>query len=338
MSAERGGDAEAGPQSPGGVRRGLRVALGAVGATLVLGSVAARSGSRAWPLEVFSNLPVQFVIVGVLTLAAAVALRARTSIVLALVCLALNLGPIITTLRSDQPPADPESERITFTSLNAQSGTINIQSLREHVDEEQPDVVVVLDPAPSQRVAFRDPPQDYTFFATGPRPGIQPRAMRTSIWSRIPIAGVRHPQDDAFGPSATEFTFQINGERSAFLGIGSDSPTTNARARERNRILQAAATWSRMSQDEGESVIVMGDYNATKWSPVVKLLRRQGRLHDSLNGFGIQPSWPTSNPFFLVPIDNAFLSRDLVATDRSTGPSFGSEHRSLNVTVAAAAE
>lgn len=338
MSAEHGGDTAEAPPSPHGLRRALRIALGAACALLVLGSVAARSGSRAWPMEVFSNLPVQFLLVGVLALAAAIGLRARTSIVLALVCLALNIGPIVSTLRSDQPPADPDSERLTFTSLNAQSGTINVQALREHVDEERPDVVVVLDPAPSQRVAFGDPPRDYTFFATGPRPGIRPRAMRTSIWSRIPLVGVRHPPDEAFGPSATEFTFRINGERVAFLGIGSDSPTTNARARERNRILQAAATWSRMSQDDGEHVIVMGDYNATKWSPVVKLFRRQGRLHDSLDGFGIQPSWPTSNPFFLVPIDNAFLSRDLVATARSTGPSFGSEHRSLNVTVAAAAE
>ena len=162
--------------------------------------------------------------------------------------------------------------------------------------------------------------------------------MRTVIWSRIALTNVRHPTSTAFGPSASEFNFQINGRNCAFLAIGSDSPTTARRARERNRILEAAATWSRMAQDDGEHVIVMGDYNATKWSPVVSLFRRQARLHDSLAGFGIQPSWPTTNPFFLVPIDNAFLSKSLVATARSTGPSFGSIHRSLNVTVAAAAD
>jgi endonuclease/exonuclease/phosphatase (EEP) superfamily protein YafD len=337
MSVEPGGATGEAPSSSSGVLRGFRIALGAVCAVLVLGSIAARSGSRAWPFEVFSNLPVQFVILGAFALAVAIALRARTSIVLALVCVALNVGPIISTLRSDQPPADPTSQRLRFTSLNAQNGVINVQALRAHVEEERPDVLVVLDPAPSQRLAFDDPPSEYTSYATGGRLRVETRTPRISIWSRIPLADVRHPAAVAFGPSATEFTLRINGERVAFLGIGSDSPTTNSRAQERNDILQAAATWSRMNQDDGARVIVMGDYNATKWSPVVKLFAHQGRLHDSLDGFGIQPSWPTSNPFLLVPIDNAYLSHDLVATDRSTGPSFGSLHRSLTVTVAAAA-
>ena len=103
------------------------------------------------------------------------------------------------------------------------------------------------------------------------------------------------------------------------------------------RVLDAAAQWSLIAQADRESVVVMGDFNATRWSPVVDRFRRRARLHNSLDGFGIQPSWPSRNPLLLVPIDNAFLSDALVATDRSTGPSFGSLHRSLNVTIARAA-
>lgn len=336
MSEEAGVDAELALPSSG-VLRGFRIALGAACSMLVLGSIAARSGSRAWPFEVFSNLPIQFLVLGALSLFVAIGLRARTSIVLAVVCLALNLGPVVSTLRTDRRPAEAASQRMTFTSLNAQSGPIDVDGLRRHTAEERPAVLIVLDPEPQQRNAFASPPDGYVANFAGPRFRSASDVPRTAIWSRIPLTGVRHPVDRAFGRSAAEFSFRINGERVAFLAIGSDAPTSAARARERNRILTAAATWSRKAQDDDEHVIVMGDFNATKWSPVVELFRRQARLRDSLDGFGIQPSWPTSNPFFLVPIDNAYLSDELVTTDRSTGPSFGSLHRSLNVTVAAAA-
>jgi endonuclease/exonuclease/phosphatase (EEP) superfamily protein YafD len=318
-----------------GWRRGVRIALGTVCTMLVLGSIAARSDSRVWPFEVFSNLPVQFVLLGTLALVAAVLLRARTSIVLAVVCLALNIGPIVSALRSDQPPADPESAKLTFRSLNAQSGHIDVDRLRDDVATERPDVMIVLDPAPQQRGAYDRAPAGYEVYATKPQFRSQSEVARTILWTRIPLTRVRHPVDRAFGPSAAEFRYRMNGELSSFLAIGSDSPTTSARASERNRILDAAARWSRQEQMDIENVIVMGDFNATRWSPVVERLKRNGRLHDSLDGFGIQPSWPTSNPFFLVPIDNALLSDEIVATDRHTGPGYGSLHRSLTVTVAA---
>src|SRR4051794_18628947 len=125
MSAESDVDAENPPPSSG-VRRGLRIASGAACGLLVLGSIAARSGSLVWPFEVFSNLPVQFVMLGVIALIAAIVLRARTSIALALVCLALNVGPVVTAFTSDRRPADPASQRLTFTTLNAQSGNIDV--------------------------------------------------------------------------------------------------------------------------------------------------------------------------------------------------------------------
>jgi endonuclease/exonuclease/phosphatase (EEP) superfamily protein YafD len=303
---------------------------------LVLGSIAARSGSRVWPFEVFSNLPVQFVVLGSVALVVAIVLRARTSIVLAAVCLALNVGPIVSALRSDQPPADPASARLTFTSLNAQSGRIDVEQLRDNVAAARPDVMIVLDPAPDQRAAYDRAPAGYDVYATKPQFRARSDVARTILWTRIPLTRVRHPVDRAFGPSAAEFRFRINGELSSFLAIGSDSPTTSARAGERNRILDAAARWSRQEQMDTDNVMVMGDYNATRWSPVVQRLKHNGRLHDSLDGFGIQPSWPTSNPFFLIPIDNALLSDRIVATDRHTGSGFGSLHRSLTVTVAAA--
>jgi endonuclease/exonuclease/phosphatase (EEP) superfamily protein YafD len=81
---------------------------------------------------------------------------------------------------------------------------------------------------------------------------------------------------------------------------------------------------------------VEGDFNATPWSPSFKRLARDGRLGNSLDGFGLQVSWPESNVLLRIPIDHALLGPGLATTERGTGPSFGSQHRSLLVTVAPA--
>ena len=119
----------------------------------------------------------------------------------------------------------------------------------------------------------------------------------------------------------------------ALVAFGTDSPTTPERANRRDRALNAAARWSSAHSDRR---VVMGDFNATPWSPSFRRLLHDGGLSDSLDGYGLQVSWPESNPLLRIPIDHALLGPGLAATDRGTGPSFGSQHRSLHVTIAAA--
>jgi endonuclease/exonuclease/phosphatase (EEP) superfamily protein YafD len=97
--------------------------------------------------------------------------------------------------------------------------------------------------------------------------------------------------------------------------------------------LNAAARWSRA---HAARRIVEGDFNATPWSPAFRRLLHDGGLTSSLDGYGIQVSWPESNWLLRIPIDHALLGPALAATDRGTGPSFDSQHRSLHVTVAPA--
>ena len=155
--------------------------------------------------------------------------------------------------------------------------------------------------------------------------------MRTIVLTRVPVNGVDHPDDSAFGPSAVELN--VGGDAPlALVAFGTDSPTTPARALHRDRVLDAAARWSRAHPARR---VVMGDFNATPWSPSFQALLHKGRLFNSLDGFGIQPSWPESNALARIPIDHALLGPGLAAASRGTGPSFGSQHRCLRLTVAA---
>jgi endonuclease/exonuclease/phosphatase (EEP) superfamily protein YafD len=165
---------------------------------------------------------------------------------------------------------------------------------------------------------------------SGSTPRSDPDYIRAVVLARVPVRDVGHPHDQGIGPSAVELTTD-GANPISIVVFGTDSPTTPARAQRRDRVLDAAARWSRTHPARR---IVMGDFNATPWSPSFQRLLHHGRLFNSLDGFGLQVSWPESNVLLRIPIDHALLGPALAATDRGTGPAFGSQHRSLHLTVA----
>ena len=50
------------------------------------------------------------------------------------------------------------------------------------------------------------------------------------------------------------------------------------------------------------------------------------QLKDSRQGFGIQPTWPQSQPIMRIPIDHVFASKGIAIHERSIGPAVGSDH------------
>ena len=296
-------------------------------------SLAARLQWTAWPVELVSNFPVQLFIVGFLVTIAATLVRSPISAVLAAATAVISGLTVAGTLFTDAPAARPNGARITIGHLNAQSRSVDVGALGAYLERERPDVFVVLDPLQSDVQAFGRAAPGFTETVTGSRQERPANYVRAVVLSRIALTGVAHPPDRAFGASAVEMTIPSGDGPVAAVVFGTDSPTTPARAHNRDRSLNAAARWSRV---HGPRRIIEGDFNATPWSPSFKRLVDDGRLINSLDGFGLQVSWPESNVLLRIPIDHALLGPGLATTDRGTGPSFGSQHRSLHVTVAPA--
>jgi endonuclease/exonuclease/phosphatase (EEP) superfamily protein YafD len=296
-------------------------------------ALAARLQWTAWPVELVTNFPVQIFVVGFVVTVAATLVRSPISAVLAAATAVISGLTLAGTLFTDVPSARPGGVRVTVGHLNAQSHSIDVTALGAYLERERPDVFVVLDPLQSEVRAFRRALPDYRETVTGSRRNHAASYVRTVVLSRVAVTGIAHPADRAFGASAVEMTIPSNDGPIASVVFGTDSPTTPSRAHHRDRSLNAAARWSRA---HGARRIVEGDFNATPWSPSFHHLVHDGHLTNSLDGFGLQVSWPESNVLLRIPIDHALLGPGLATTDRSTGPSFGSQHRSLHVTVATA--
>ena len=299
-------------------------AVGALAITLI-----GRLGEGTWPFALVTNFPVQLLIVGLVLMAVAVLLRGRITALIAVICVVLNAIPVVSTLSRDRRAARAGAARITIGHLNAQTRPIDVPALGRYLMTEHPNIFVVLDPAQADVSRLTGAAPGYTVYRTGSHVTTNPEFVRTVVLSHERLSRVRHPDDRDFGASAVDI--EVDGSaKLSIVAFGTDSPTTSDRTARRDEALHAAAKWSRAHSGRR---VVMGDFNTTPWSSSFRRLLRDGQLFDSLSGFGLQVSWPESNVSLRIPIDHAVLGPALAATDRGTGPSFGSQHRSLHVTV-----
>jgi endonuclease/exonuclease/phosphatase (EEP) superfamily protein YafD len=217
---------------------------------------------------------------------------------------------------------------LTVGHLNAQSGQINVPALRRYLRATHPGLFVILNPHPATVDALEQDGAGYTPLPV--RIGTGSFAWALAL-TRVPIFGIRHPLQAGMPKSAMEAVVEMGDTPIAVLFLHTESPYTPSRNTHLHQALRAAARWSRGVRLPH---LVEGDLNTTPWSDAFDTLLRDGHLHNSLVGFGIQASWPDGYSLLRIPIDNALLSKELTATDRGTGPSFGSEHRCLHVTLA----
>jgi len=123
-------------------------------------------------------------------------------------------------------------------------------------------------------------------------------------------------------------TLLLNGQAVRLLGTHPLPPGSAEYAKERNEQLREIAALARQSD---EPIIVLGDLNATPWSPCFSELLREGGLLNTSQGRGLYASWPAGLPLMRIPIDHCLISPNLKVLDKQMGPQIGSDHLPLMV-------
>ncbi len=306
----------------------LRIITFNAAGMVALATLVARLRSSMWPFEWFANFSVQLLVASTMLLLIAGALKSKITLAVCAFAVVVNATMAATVLRSDRI-TPPHGTTVVVGHLNAQSGKIDVNALRSMLRSERPDAFVVLEPAQGDVRALQRDAAQYTVHTTATK--ASPPWVRTIVLARVPVANVVHREAKHLPPATVEYTILIDRQPVNILALHTASPTTPDRMRERNRALRATVSWS--TSRDGDH-IVMGDLNATPWSPEFGDTERGARLRSSLRGFGQQATWPSELGWLGLPIDHALLSARLVTVDRRTVSGFGSEHRSLLVTVA----
>ena len=105
-------------------------------------------------------------------------------------------------------------------------------------------------------------------------------------------------------------------------------PGLNAGAAHARRIRLAALADAALAEDD---VIVLGTFGCAPWSPPMRDLISQGRLHDARCGFGVLPTWPAACPWLGLPLDHCLVAGALHVSRCRVGDDLGGGHLPLVV-------
>lgn len=301
-----------------------------------------------WVLDLAANFVVQAF--GGLVLAAGVllALRAyRRAAACATGALLAALAVVPDWLRPGPATTDgagPAAATGTTANVPANGATVRVLALNllfgQHgylaealavVQTERPDVIFCCEATPewTKGLAAALPEHQHRLLAD------EPGCFGVALFSRLPLRSARTiPLAHAWAP-AVQAVIDVGGAPFGLLGVHTPPPGGSA-----HRCLlrdQALAAIPAAVRELPAAHLVIGDHNATPWTPALRALTANGALRPATFDRW-RPSWPVQLPLPLrIPIDHAFVGPGLEVLDAHTGAPFGSDHLPLCAVVRFAA-
>jgi endonuclease/exonuclease/phosphatase (EEP) superfamily protein YafD len=292
-----------------------------VAATATAGALGSL-GHLAWWLELFSHFRPQYALLlagGAVVLLAlgrpAAGLAALAFAFANALPLAHYLGP-----PREAPEAPEAAQGLRAVLINPWFRNEDHQRVLDYVGALDPDLAIFLEVTPAWHDALRS-------LARLP---YQARAGELFVASRQPLADLRALPLAGGSAMAVAFTLDVGGTAVSVIGAHANWPLGPTIAASRDRELTELAAIARSARPP---VLLLGDLNATAFSPVFARLLTASGLGDCAAGRGFNPTWPTLFPPLFMQIDHCLAGPGLAVRRLRTGPYVGSDHYPLEVEV-----
>lgn len=291
------------------------VALAALSAGML--SLLGFFGRSWWVFDIFSHFRLQYFLI--LTASTLIfALGRYTLPTLVVACLAIvNLVLILVFYRKiPHPPARGRTYRLLFSNVLGRNK--RYEDVLRLIDATDADIILLVETTHAWFRALESLDGAYPHRQGSPRTD----NYGIALLSRLPFSSTEVVTLGPYRKPSIIARLELDEKLLTIVGTHAPPPfdrqSTEIRDRQIAEIIQLIATLP-------GPFLLAGDFNATSWSKGIRDLLRTG-LRDSRLGFGLQPSWPTSNPFLRVPIDHIFVSPGVNILDRHLGPKVGSDH------------
>jgi endonuclease/exonuclease/phosphatase (EEP) superfamily protein YafD len=149
-----------------------------------------------------------------------------------------------------------------------------------------------------------------------------------SLFSRYPITAAR--TDNLQTRYHNLFaTLNVQGKAAQVVVTHPLAPISRNYFNLRNQTIRSLANYA---QKQKTPLIIMGDFNATSWSPYMRAFGQRSGLRNASQGHGIHLTWFYSNfrsPYQLIkiPIDHIFVSPNIPVSEITAGEPGVSDHR-----------
>ena len=227
--------------------------------------------------------------------------RRRTALLAALVLAVWNGAPVAALyLPSSLEPQDGgRTIHLVFANLKADIGIQPAQL--EWIVEQDPDLIGFAE------VAMDAPPLLDAFLADWSERLVVPEEgnFGIALYSKLPLHDARVVNLAGGVPTLTAEVLLDDGGRDRFRFVVTHPPPPLGQTERHRRHMEKL---SRLARDAELPLLVIGDLNATPWSPRFRDLIEVGGLEHARQGRGILPSWsPLRIPMHLLPIDHVLV-------------------------------
>lgn len=296
---------------------------------LAAASIAAALAPLGWPFELVAHFRWQLVAAGLALLIASLGLRKPWMVVVALASMALQAVPLLLVQRSHAataPPAQCAGSEVTVATVNLQFDNTDHAAAIEWLRQNPADVVVLQEVTKGWVESLAQAGLPYPYASVAPRE--DPYGI--ALLSRWPIAQVQ-PVDFAHDglPSLVGIVL-VDRKALQVVGLHTHWPVLPSLLQSRDRVLVGAA--GRVAGVEIDSVL-LGDLNLTPYAPAFARLLEQSGLRDAFGDRLWRPTWQAGLWPLALPIDHVLVPVSSCVLDAKVGPSIGSDHRPVRVTL-----
>jgi endonuclease/exonuclease/phosphatase (EEP) superfamily protein YafD len=276
-------------------------------------------GKLGWLLELSSHFPLHLAVVsGLLTCTLALKRRWRW-VAFSGALTTINAMLVLAVLLPAGRSIPASGQRLRLVSVNVHTPNLRTELVMEFLQKTDADVVLLMEVNQRWMDALSSLSNRYPEIIKEPRSDNFGIALFNRIASTNSVVVYL---GEAEVPSIST-TLLINGQAVRLLGTHPLPPGSAEYARARNDQLGAIAAKVRESP---APMIVLGDLNATPWSPYFRQLLRVSGLWNTSQGRGLQGTWPAGLPAGRIPLDHCLVSSSLHVMDRKLGPQVGSDH------------
>jgi endonuclease/exonuclease/phosphatase (EEP) superfamily protein YafD len=295
-------------------RKGLRLA----NCGLVLATGICLIPCSAWVCTLISCFQLQYALVGVLLIMINWVLKSGSGWTLTcLICTGL-LATFFVPYLQTKTPTELEQPNLKLLHWNSWRDNHSPEDLNWALDTFDPHIAFFQEVTIEEQNQFHAPGFKVEYigdFLVVMRPEVEIAIEAHDVpWLDLP---------------AVSLTIHFNGQLVDLFSIHPSSPLTGRRHKARNQFLQQLGE---QIGPNSNPCVVIGDFNTTPFDPAFDSLLQTGKLHNSMVGFGWQPTWPFHNSLtaaMQIPIDHCLISANLQVVDRQTGSSRTSNHKPL---------
>ena len=283
--------------------------------------------SSYWFFDLLKQFYVQYALLLIPGLIITVVLAKWKGLVVLWLAFLVCAFPIVSFfIPRTNPPAG--NSPVKIMSFNVLAKNTSYSELVDYVNTESPDVLVFYEVNEQWENSFAPLIDQYEYSICESRRDTHGICLFSKLeWERGDIKNL--------GPEsfpAVDVTFRLGrNNKVQIVGLHAAAPGGPNATKQRDAQLAEAAN---LFNDKANKHLMVGDFNNTLFSPVMKDIQRTADLKDSAKGRGIELTW-SMFPTWLggLKIDHALVNDAVHVEEYKFGPNLGSDHKPIIITI-----